>query len=330
MDRVRRFVAIVATAALAAGIITAGAPSAVASPTPVTAYNAVPAVLPGNVVSLAFQATQASEFGDLVALSAPGVASDVTVVLSSWGCQAGAWTSSDCVTAAGATFNHPLTLNLYEVGAGSTVGPLILSKTVSFDIPYRPSADNVNCTGANAGKWYSASENHCYNGFATKVTFDVSSLNASLPSQVIWTVAFNTSGFGASPLGYATACASTPQGCPYDSLNVGAESLPGQPSVGSDVDPAGAFYSSVTPGQYCDGGVGGAGRLRNDTGCWTGYRPLATIRTAGSYTFTGFGPPVNNGHVVTILVVFRESIEELYPKSHRFSAIGQRAACRAV
>jgi hypothetical protein len=118
----------------------------------------------------------------------------------------------------------------------------------------------------------------CYSGFATKITFALDH-TVVLPNNVIWTVAYNTSGYGTQPLGYTTVCALSTAGCGYDSLNVGTQSFNGQPSVGIDVDPAGAVLSSANPGSYCDGGTGGVGSLRLDTLCWTGFRPLATIRT---------------------------------------------------
>jgi hypothetical protein len=257
-------------------VMTAGVASA-AGPKPKVTYNSMRNNLPGNMPSQAFQAQQTSEFGDSVALAAgPRNADSVDVVMSSWGCQAGTWNAGNCVTSPGATFSHPITLSLYSVDGAGEPDALLTSNTANFAIPYRPSADSVKCTGDNAGKWYSKADKTCYSGFATKITFDLD--GTALPTNVIWTVAFNTSGYGAQPIGYDTTCAATVAGCPYDSLNVGVMSFAGQPSIGTDVDPAGAVLSSVTPGAYCDGGTT-TGNLRLDTGCWTGFRPLATIRT---------------------------------------------------
>ena len=176
-----------------------------------------------------FQATQTSDFGDSVTLAAgPRKADSVDVIMSSWGCQSGTWFGGDCVTAAGAKFNHPITLNLYSVNGAGEPGALLLSKTQTFAIPYRPSADAVKCTGPNAGKWYSKADKTCYNGFATKITFKLDG-HTALPTAVIWDVAFNTSGYGTTPIVNGAACASTVAGCPYDSLNVGAESRRGAP-----------------------------------------------------------------------------------------------------
>lgn len=256
-------------------VMTAGVASA-AGPNAKASYNSVPTNLPGNMPSQAFQAQQTSEFGDSVQLAGSlRKAESVDVVMSSWGCQTGTWNAGDCATKKGATFSHPITLNLYAVD--ETTGEpaaLLLTKTQTFAIPFRPSADSVKCID---GKWYSTADKTCYSGFATKISFALD--GTVLPTGVIWTVAFNTSGYGASPIGYSTACATSAAGCGYDSLNVGVQTFPGQPSAGIDVDANDAVLSSVTPGAYCDGGIGGVGTLRLDTGCWTGYTPLATIRT---------------------------------------------------
>src|SRR5881392_4446377 len=147
-------------------------------------YNDIPNTLAGNYPSQPFEAQSASEFGDRLAFT--GVArklTTVTVTMSSWGCQSGHWYSGDCVTPSGATFTHPITINVYAVGSGNQPGALLATKTQAVAIPYRPSADLVNCTGGDAGKWYSAGENHCYNGYAANITIDLSSLGATLPNQ---------------------------------------------------------------------------------------------------------------------------------------------------
>ncbi len=256
------------------------APSSAAAAGGTTVYGSIPATLPGNVPSVGYEATSTSELGDLVQVGpGPRHLTTVDVVLSSWGCEDGSWVGGDCATTPGATFSHALTLNVYEVGPGNTVGSLIASKPSTFDIPYRPSADIANC---GDGRWWDGSA--CYNGFAVPVTWDFSGDGITLPSQVIWTVAYNTTNHGAAPIGTGAACYTEPGGCGYDSLNVGVETFPGAPFAGIDVDPDGAFLSSTWGGAYCDDGVGGTGFLREDTaaGCWTDYKPLAAIHTDAS------------------------------------------------
>ena len=243
------------------------------------AYDSIPGTLPGNVPSHAFQATQTSEFGDGVSLEpgTPRRLQSVRVILSSWGCQSGTWNGGDCLTTAGATFTHPITLNVYEMSSTGSVGPLVASKTQAFNIRYRPSANDVRCTGADAGKWFK--KGTCFNGFAQSIKFGFAGDTLPVDRNVIWTVAFNTSGYGETPLGYNTACSQTTEGCPYDSLNVGLNTSPNAPYVGTDVQPDGAYLDSATAGQYCNSGTVVPGTLQLDDGCWDGFVPMAEITT---------------------------------------------------
>jgi hypothetical protein len=233
-------------------------------------YNSVPRNLPGNVPSEAFQAQKASEFGDAIKFAA-GTSDhlrNVKVVMSSWACQSGTWDGGDCASAPGSTFSIPITLTLYQVDAGtpSTAGSVIESVTKAFNIPYRPSADPDNCP--DTPERYQAADGKCYNGLANKITFNFSSSNATLPSQVIYGITYNTSDYGYDPEGENKPCNSTPEGCPYDSLNVA--SAAGVPAKGTDLFLDGVFLYSAAPGAYCDGGVGGTDTFRLDDGCWTG------------------------------------------------------------
>ncbi len=240
-------------------------------------YNNIPNPLPGNIASWAFEATSAAEFGDRVVF-APATGRSltrVTVTMSSWGCQSGTWFGGDCVTASGATFSHPITLKIYNVVAGNQVGTTIGSVTQTFAIPYRPSADLVNCTGANAGKWYDASSNTCFNGKATNIVFNLSGLN--VPNEVIFGVAFNTSHFGYSPIGVAP-CNASSGGCGYDSLNVGVTDPAVDNTVGSNPAPDDAYqytiFGSCTNGPVIPFGL--------DAGCWTGFKPSIRFNAANT------------------------------------------------
>jgi hypothetical protein len=163
------------------------------------------------------------------------------------------------------------------MGANGSVGALLATKTQTFDIRYRPSANNVKCTGTDDGKWFKKADGVCYNGFAQSIKFGFA--GQSVPADVIWTVAFNTSGYGESPLGYSTACSGTIEGCPYDSLNVGLNTSGNAPYVGTDVQPLGAYLDSATAGQYCNSGTVVPGTLQLDDGCWGGFVPMAEITT---------------------------------------------------
>jgi hypothetical protein len=242
-----------------------------ASAATTTVYNSIPSPSAGNYPSQAFEATSTSEFGGQVQLTAAATNPTVTIQLSSWGCQTGHWYSNDCTTTSGSTFSEPITLNVYSVGAAGAVGSLVTTQTQTFNIPYRPSADPVHCTGAQAGEWYSVADNTCYNGLATPVLFN---LTGTIPQNAIITVAYNTSDYGAVPYGDNTVCHATSAGCGYDSLNV---ALTGTATVGTQPAPDDAYLNSTWTGAYCDNGAGGTGSLRLDSGCWTGYQPNMKI-----------------------------------------------------
>src|SRR5688572_10651074 len=148
----------------------------------ITVYNNIPSPLPGNLVSLGYEATSTSEFGDRIKFSTGtgGNLLTATVTMSSWGCESGTWFMENCVTTPGSTFSHPITLNIYNVGSGNLPGALIGSVTQTFNIPYRPSSDPDCADGA----WQDASGN-CWNGLATNITFDLSSL-PNVPNEVIF------------------------------------------------------------------------------------------------------------------------------------------------
>jgi hypothetical protein len=236
-----------------------------------TVYDNIPSPQPGNVPSEAYEANGIAEFGGQIQLAGTERQNPtVTVLMSSWGCESGHWTptSNDCVTTPGATFSHVITLNIYNVGLGGSVGSLIATASQTFNIPYRPSHDPVNCP-ATPEKWFSAGI--CYNGLATPISFTLNSV--TLPNKVIVSVAYNTTHFGYTPIG-ATACSGTAAGCGYDSLNVGLAPLP---TVGIAPQPTDAYLYSVFGGAYCDGGLGGTSVFRLDAGCWGGFQPAFRV-----------------------------------------------------
>ncbi len=238
-------------------------------------YNSIPDPLPGNLPSQPFQAQGTGEFGDRVQFSAGSGRSLLTTTqtMSSWACESGAWYSGNCATTPGATFSHPITLNIYSVVAGNQVGPLIGAVTQTFNVPYRPSADNVNCTGSgplgNAGKWFDGTS--CYNGFATNITFNLAGL--VVPNEVIYGIAFNTTTYGYNPIG-PSACSATFEGCGYDSLNVAVQ---GTQSVGTNPSPTDVYHYTFFGG--CTGAVMPFGL---DAGCWGGFKPVPVKFTAAN------------------------------------------------
>jgi len=242
-----------------------------------TIYNTIPSPLAGNYPSQPFQAQQASEFGDRAAFVTPGRAlTTVTVTMSSWACQTGHWTGV-CTTTPGATFTHPITINIYNVGPLNSVGTLIATKTEIQTIPYRPSTDVV----CGDGRWSDGTG--CFNGKAANITFDLTSQNVTLPNQVIVGIAYNTSNYGYSPIG-SQPCSSTFEGCPYDSLNVALVNPLFTQTAGSNPAPTDAYFNTQTASLYCDGGVGGVGTFRLDAACWTGFKPSMKINAANPPT----------------------------------------------
>jgi hypothetical protein len=241
-------------ARLAAAILAATAVMAVAAGTASAAktviYNHIPSPLPGNLQSQSFEASQTSEYGSEVGFE-PGTWKNptVSVTMSTWACVKGTW-SAGCETPAGAKFEWPVTISIYEEHYGD-VGSLIARGSKIFKMPYRPSA-NAKCTGVHLGGWMS--KGICYHGKAFKIALPLTV--HKLPEKVIISVAYNTSDYGAQPQ-RPQGCNSKPEGCPYDSLNV-AESqttnTPLEPSVGN-IDPLYGYINSLSSIEYCGSDV---------------------------------------------------------------------------
>ncbi len=197
-------------------------------PPSVTAFDSLPSPLPMNVPSYGFSATQLANLGDKITFAAntPRKLHRVTVLMSSWACQTGAWNTLDCASAAGATYNHPVTLSIYAAD-GTT---LLASKTQTFAIPYRPSK-SAECPD---GRW-KATDGTCNNGTAFQIGFDMDD-SVTLPDTVLYKVAFNTRAYGTSPMGVTG---------PYDALNVGVSSPFVSPTVGTDVEPGTVYKNGV-------------------------------------------------------------------------------------
>jgi hypothetical protein len=240
-----------------------------------TIYNSIPGPpLPPNVPSLGYEATQTAEFGGLIQFY--GLERDlgtVTVAMSDWAL-ASQFGSAD------PTWNHPLTLNLYNVdnsGVDPAVGSLIATRTQTFAIPWRPEADPT-CSGGTAWR---APNGNCYNGLAFTLDFDFAGV--IVPDQVIYGLAYNTANFGYNPIG---------QNGPYNALNFGFSTV--GPSIGTDPQPGTAFWNTATAGNYTDGGAGGVGVFRRDT-AWTPFSGAIAFEATGAPepgTFALIGLPM--------------------------------------
>ena len=254
-------------------------------------YSTISSPLPGNVVSQGFECCAVQEFGDGLGLvnSAGGQLQQVTVVLSSWACESGSWNVGNCVSSPNARFSQALTVNVWSVNdttSPASAGVLLGSVTDTFKIPFRPSSTPSKC-GGNTTRWYSPIDNSCYRGLATPISLNFSNEHVTIPAnnKIIVTVAYNTSDFGPSPLGHTAPCNSPTYnngaGCPYDSLNVSADTTNGTFNlVGSPVDTNGVFVRPASlpyPYSSC-GGPMTPGVLADDTGCWAGYHPQIEVR----------------------------------------------------
>lgn len=249
----RALSAIAITALSAAGLAVGVAAPVAAAET--VAFSTMPDALAPNYASLGYQATSTDEFGDYIQLGGMDRAlTTVSVGFSSWACETGS--GATCATTPGATFTHPITVNIYDVNSAvvpPAVGALLATVTESTSIPFRPSADPT-CAGGSAWK---ASDGSCNNGVAFAADFDFS--GTTVPDDIIVTVAYNTGSHGESPLGVSG---------PYDSLNVIL--APAAPTVGVDVTEDEVFWDSSHGPFYTDGGAAGTDTLRVDTG-WSGY-----------------------------------------------------------
>lgn len=272
---------LIAAAAAGAALVTGILPASATTGGGVV-YDSTPPAGTPNIVSQAYQATQMSEFGDAVNLAGTArTLNAVTVTMSSWACQQGAWNTGDCYSAPGAKFQVPITLNIYGApvaGPNGTVvpGDLITRATKTFAIPYRPKANLQHCRDAQLGEWYSSSAASCFNGKAANISWNFTSLGLTLPDTVVIGVSFNTSGYGPHPLGYSNPCNSDPAGCPYDSLNLG---LNDSTAIGTEQTPGAVFQNTATAGNLCDS-TPATNEFNQDSPtdpCWTGYVPAFKI-----------------------------------------------------
>ena len=255
------------------GLIMAVAMPLAAKATTAAVYDATPSTLPPNVVSLGFEATSTSEFGDYVHLGGTNRSlKTVTVTMSTWA------RNSEYPAMAASGWTHPITVNIYNSHLSAGVpDQKIATVTQSVPIPWRPEGNSA-CpdTGYGAGFAWKASDGQCYNGKAFNATFDMSSLNSTLPNDVIVGVAYNTADYGAVPIHAAG---------PYNSLNVGIPS--GQAaSVGTDDNANNVFWNTSVASFYTDGGTGGTGTFRQDTN-WAPNGTVAIQITASAPTPTG-------------------------------------------
>jgi hypothetical protein len=246
-------------------------------------YNNIVEPLPGNFASIGYEATSTAEMGGQIKLAGTARKSPkITVAMSIWACQEGNYTEGEtCRTPKPKKkFKYPLTLNIYSVGPGNTVGSLLGTGTKEFKMPYRPSSSFACTQAGDEGAWSDAAApgvgiEKCFHGMAFPVTFKPS-VASPLPDEVIVSVAYNTSTYGAAPVG-AAPCQSTSEGCYYDSLNVSLiEPAEGGATTGSDPNPEELFVNSNWNEMYC-GSSANLNTFAPSGACWAGDQPAFKV-----------------------------------------------------
>ncbi|MGN6626913.1 MAG: PEP-CTERM sorting domain-containing protein [Tepidisphaeraceae bacterium] len=220
-------------------------------------YDNIPDPLPGNVVSYAYEADSVAEFGNGITFAGTDRAlTNVRIEMSDWA------KASDYPGVGDSTgYDQPVTVNLYNVGTGGAVGSLIATRTQTIHVPWHDTGNG-------------------YNGTAFTADFDFTGV--TVPDSVIYGVAMNTTDHGANP---------THVPGPYDSLNYGLTTSEANPGIGTDINPDDTYQNSTWTGAYTDGGAGGLGTFREDSG-WTGYTPaiqFSAVPEPGSLALLGLG-----------------------------------------
>ncbi len=245
MSRTRFLGAFCAAAVVAAGVASAALPSsaahtAVRAAVPsVSVYDAIPNPLPPNVASLGFQSNHTAEFGDYVHLAGTGrKLASVTVTMSDHALYSD-YSSDPRYSGNSVSWTHPITINVYTNHLVNGVpDQKIATVTQTTTIPWLPPG-------------------YGFSGIAFNATFDMSSLNVTLPNDVIVSVAFNTETFGSAPIGVPG---------PYISLNVGAPTG-NVATIGTDDNADAVFLNANNSGGYDNGCAGGVvGQFCEDTG----------------------------------------------------------------
>jgi hypothetical protein len=184
-----------------------------------------------------------AEIGDAVTLASTSASlNNVVVMLDNWACEVGTGNGPNCVTAdPGSTYPATLTFNIYD--PANLVTP-IATDTQTFAIPYRPSADTVNCAAGKAtwaagyetdgSQWYDPATKTCNWGQISPVTFNFSPQDITLPKNVVYGISYTPN--------------TTSITDPSNYLNVVLSTEPTDVTVGSDTNPGNLYMSLLTDG----------------------------------------------------------------------------------
>jgi hypothetical protein len=268
--------------ALAAVLVLSGAAAAPPPPAPggEVIYSNMPAH-PQGLPVLLFESWSASEFGGEVSF-AGSARKDPTVsfLLASYACQSGKGAS--CRTSPGASFSWPLTLEIYQAGAGASMAGRVARVTHTFTIPYRPSATH----GCHDEGWTQGYGPECSFALMHKVSFSLP--GTTLPKSAVIALQFNTENYGPSPakkrgpyngLGMAVDADYTcvePSRSRLKCLPGGYRNLGnGTPRVGSNPVPQQVFIETTYEPLVCGGPAGSFGATGE---CWIHEQPAIEVR----------------------------------------------------
>jgi hypothetical protein len=187
-----------------------------------------------------------------------------------------------------AGYSVPVTLTLYNVGAGNAVGTAITSSTTDVLVPWRPAPTPGACASLNAvddnknagNPYFNTGDGNCYSGAALEASFSFDNVSLD-PGNLIYGVSF-----------------ATPASAPTNSLNLAFTT--DDPSVGLNPLPDTGYLDSSNPAIYADGGAGGTGTFRQDTNYSCANNQICTSGNfAGAIELTGTPEP---GTVSMILI----------------------------
>ena len=289
--RALRAAAVLSLIAVAAGMLHAQ-----------TIYTSIPVPVPIQVQAIGPEGYGFAELGDglIFTVGTGRLLDTVKVILSTQACQSGT-VQSGCVSTPGFSFNQSITVNIYPVLPGSPPQPgaLLATKTVSRQIPYRPTSTPLQCVDPTQ---FMASDGKCYSSISAEADIDfISTMHVVLPDRVIVGISYNTTHYGPSPFRTGTTCYITPEGCPYDKLYIATA---GDPLVGSSLDPNGIYVNWASSASSCTNPPAATGALLHDTGAcnpsvppnnppnWQGQHPLIGVNVATPPTLMKqFGTP---------------------------------------
>jgi hypothetical protein len=245
----------VSTRLLAAFILVLGCTALLAGNasalTPEVAYNnlnTVPGTVNGHPDTDTYsQDFEGFPFGGMVETvnTNSRVIKTLTVQLDVFACEHGVYSLENCYTIhPSKKFTQEWTVDLYEVGAGNAEGALVASSTAIFRLPYRPTTE-TNCPATGEGKGYGL--NCDVGGFLATVSFKHFTQSKPLPSKVI--IVLTTPSRVPVNVGLQAAFKE------YTGGNFVEEPAAdgGVPAVGSDPQPAGAYFN----GELQEPGWGG-------------------------------------------------------------------------